>query len=148
MPEDVPDPSFSEWLRDTYHNTVSLFRGSIAKVTLLMLFINFAIQFGYYGLWLWFPELFNKLDEYYDEHPNAHKTVCEVTDLSTDDDCPSDDPFCDCDARYKPDNEVFVNSFIISIAALPGNVWTIWQMDKLGRKFFLGEKSPASDSPK
>merc|ERR1712083_134627 len=36
-----------------------------------------------------------------------------------------------------PDNQVFFNSFIISISAAPSNLWTIIHMDKLGRKFFL-----------
>ena len=36
-----------------------------------------------------------------------------------------------------PDNQVFINSFIISISAAPSNLWTILHMDKLGRKFFL-----------
>jgi hypothetical protein len=36
-------------------------------------------------------------------------------------------------------SEVFSNSFLISISALPGNIWTIFHMDKLGRKFFLGK---------
>merc|ERR1719495_1905457 len=36
-----------------------------------------------------------------------------------------------------PDQEVFVNSFIISLSAAPTNLWTIFHMDKLGRKFFL-----------
>ena len=42
----------------------------------------------------------------------------------------------DCVAQI-PDKEVFINSFIISLAAAPGNVWTIVHMDKLGRRFFL-----------
>jgi len=84
-------------------------------------------------LWLWFPELFNKLDQYYDEH-DERKTVCQVTDMNTDDD----------DKDCKPSNDVFLNSFIISLAALPGNVWTILQMDKLGRKFFLAFSMVAS----
>ena len=36
-----------------------------------------------------------------------------------------------------PDDQVFINSFIISISAAPSNFWTIMHMDKLGRKFFL-----------
>ena len=40
-----------------------------------------------------------------------------------------------------PNNEVFINSFLISISALPGNIWTIFHMDKFGRKFFLGNIS-------
>ena len=39
--------------------------------------------------------------------------------------------------EYIPDDSVFINSFIISISAAPGNIWTIFHMDKLGRKFFL-----------
>ena len=86
------------------------------------------ISSRYYGLWLWFPELFNKLDVYYTDHPNATVGVCEVTDYK-----PPINIVTDCTVS----NEVFVNSFLISIAALPGNVWTMVHMDKLGRKFFV-----------
>jgi hypothetical protein len=34
----------------------------------------------YYGLWLWFPELFNKLSVYYKLH-NETVSVCEVTNF-------------------------------------------------------------------
>lgn len=37
------------------------------------------------------------------------------------------------------ETEVLVNTLIISIAPLPANLWTIGCMDRLGRKFFLGE---------
>ena len=43
-----------------------------------MIVINFAIQFGYYGLWLWFPELFNKLEIFHKAFPNNTINVCEV----------------------------------------------------------------------
>ncbi len=49
-----------------------------SRVTTLMIIIYFAIQFGYYGLWLWFPELFNKLEKYYAEHPDDNVYICEV----------------------------------------------------------------------
>jgi hypothetical protein len=42
--------------------------------------------------------------------------------------------------KSSPDNQVFLNSFLISISAFPGNLWTIFHMDKLGRKFFLGKQ--------
>jgi len=109
-------------------NTFELFKKPLLWVTLMMLYINFSIQFGYYGLWLWFPELFNKLDVYYTDHPNATVSVCEVTDYK-----PTINVVTDCTVS----NEVFINSFLISIAALPGNVWTMVHMDKLGRKFFV-----------
>eukprot|EP00095_Tigriopus_kingsejongensis_P000777 maker-scaffold67_size430214-snap-gene-1.18 protein:Tk00777 transcript:maker-scaffold67_size430214-snap-gene-1.18-mRNA-1 annotation:"hypothetical protein DAPPUDRAFT_304078" len=125
----------SSWklaLREAKANLITSFSGKLTKIMLLMLYINFAIQFGYYGLWLWFPELFNKLDVYYQTH-NETRSVCEVTNFNEDNPDDDADPFC----GPKPDAAVFINSFIISLAALPGNIWTIWQMDKLGRKFFL-----------
>jgi len=110
-------------------NTVELFKRPLLWINLMMLYISFSIQFGYYGLWLWFPELFNKLDVYYKDNPNATVSVCEVTDYK-----PANiDNIVDCTVG----NEVFLNSFLISIAALPGNVWTMVHMDKLGRKFFV-----------
>ncbi len=80
---------------------------------------------------MWFPELFAKLDQYYDQY-DEKRTVCQVTNLETE----SNDGFCD---NTTLSSDVFLNSFIISLSALPGNIWSIWQMDKLGRKFFLGE---------
>ena len=58
-----------------------LFSSTHLRYTGIMVVINFTIQFGYYGLWLWFPELFNKLNLYYSANPNASVTVCEVIDL-------------------------------------------------------------------
>ena len=58
-----------------------LFSSSFLRYTMIMVVINFTIQFGYYGLWLWFPELFNKLNLYYSANPNATVTVCEVIDM-------------------------------------------------------------------
>jgi len=109
-------------------NTILLFKSPLLWVTMMMLFINFSIQFGYYGLWLWFPELFNKLNLYQIDHPNETKSVCEITDYK-----PQNSTAETC----IPSGDVFFNSFLISISALPGNVWTMVHMDKLGRKFFL-----------
>lgn len=73
------------------------------------------------------------MDQYYATH-NETKSVCEVVDLEVSED---EGDFCD---SPPPGQDVFINSFIISLAALPGNIWTIVHMDKLGRKFFLGIK--------
>ena len=112
-----------------------LFTGSLWKITLILLVINFSIQFGYYGLWYWFPELFNQLTQFYETNPNVTKTVCQIVseEVPTED---SDEESFNC-ALYIPGDEVFINSFIVSLSALPSNLWTIFCMDKLGRKFFL-----------
>ena len=114
-----------------------LFSGSLANVMVIMVVINFAIQFGYYGLWLWFPELFNKLEKFHAQHPNMTKSVCEVVSLEVSSDLSSQNTTSTKCTASSPDQEVFINSFIISLSAAPTNLWTIYHMDKLGRKFFL-----------
>ena len=101
---------------------------------------NFHIYYRYYGLWLWFPELFNKLNEYYKVYPDDSKTVCEILNFEPPENnsviVVPDDEFC---KNPVPDSEVFINSLYISLAAAPGNLWSIVHMDKLGRKFFFGK---------
>ena len=130
-----------QWTRtiaEAFTSAGKLFSGSLASVTVLMVVINFAIQFGYYGLWLWFPELFNKLDKFHALNPNMTKSVCEVVSLEVrfEPSSSNNTTSTRCTATT-PDQEVFINSFIISLAAAPTNLWTIYHMDKLGRKFFL-----------
>ena len=108
-----------------------LFSGSLLKISVIMLLINFSIQFGYYGLWFWFPEIFNKLEQFYEVYPNVTKTVCEIITEEL-----PEEGTEDC-AEYIPEDSVFINSFIISLSAAPSNLWTIFCMDRLGRKFFL-----------
>ncbi|KAK4008982.1 synaptic vesicle glycoprotein 2C isoform X1 [Daphnia magna] len=110
------------------------FGPAVRRSMILMIIINFAIQFGYYGLWLWFPELFNRLQVYYEDH-NVTVSVCEVVDFKPN--TTGQDPFEHCKDAAPPDNQVFINAFIVAIAPLPANIWTIFHMDKLGRKFFL-----------
>ncbi|XP_040580858.1 synaptic vesicle glycoprotein 2A isoform X2 [Lepeophtheirus salmonis] len=125
--------SIFETIKIMYINVMGLFSKSYCKVTVVMLFICFSIQFGYYGLWLWFPELFSKLNRYYTDHPNSTAYVCEITNyvpLSTS----AEDSFC---SGTNVPSSVFIESFIVSTSALPGNLWTIFMIDRLGRKFFL-----------
>jgi VNT family MFS transporter (synaptic vesicle glycoprotein 2) len=68
-------------VREALSKAGQLFAPGLVRYTTIMVVINFTIQFGYYGLWLWFPELFNKLETYYQANPNATVTVCEVIDF-------------------------------------------------------------------
>ncbi|XP_042215295.1 synaptic vesicle glycoprotein 2B-like [Homarus americanus] len=126
--------SFVMAFYQTFRQTNALFGRSLLRVTIIMLLINFAIQFGYYGLWLWFPELFNRLEQYYDEHPNEEVSVCNLAHYHgnstvTPSSCDSDKPAID--------QKALINTLITSVAPLPANLWTIFYMDRLGRQFFL-----------
>jgi len=133
----VSSGSSSSALSGLAHNTFALFSRKLWQRTTMMLYINFAISFGYYGLWLWFPTLFDKLSRYYVDHPNATVSVCQITSYShsvNQTNHVGNDPFC---SSEPPETSVFTNSIYISLAAAPANIWTIFHMDKLGRKFFL-----------
>ena len=83
------------------------------------------------------PQLhLNKLDKFHTLNPNMTKSVCEVVSLEVSLEPSINATSTHCTATI-PDQEVFINSFIISLAAAPTNLWTIYHMDKLGRKFFL-----------
>jgi len=122
-------------LRDSLQKAGQLASPSLATTTAIMLIINFSIQFGYYGLWLWFPELFNKLERFHHQQPNKTLSVCEVINIPLPA-LESNLTTASCSASV-PDDQVFINSFIISLSAAPANIWTIFHMDKLGRRFFL-----------
>ena len=83
---------------------------------------------------MWFPELFSRLDNYYSNFPEASISVCEVIDYR-----PANQTD-HCLNYSAPDSNSFINIFIIALAPLPANIWTILHMDKLGRKFFLGNE--------
>merc|ERR1719370_1184639 len=68
--------------------------------------------------------------------PNKTLSVCEVVSLEVKLDAANNQTSSHCSSSI-PDNQVFINSFIISLSAAPTNIWTIFHMDKLGRKFFL-----------
>ena len=121
-------------LGDCVKSARQLFSGSLFSITITIIIINFAIQFGYYGLWLWFPELFNKLEKFHALQPNMTLSVCEVVSYEVK--MVNTSSVLEC-VTATPDQEVFINSFIISLSSAPTNLWTIYHMDKLGRKFFL-----------
>lgn len=47
--------------------------------TLLTSAIYFTNMFGYYGLGLWLPELFNRFEAHYTNNPDVSVTVCELS---------------------------------------------------------------------
>lgn len=61
--EDVKKPITNKYKRmfsDIADNSKELFEKPILKFTLISITINFTFHIGYYGLMMWFPELFNR----------------------------------------------------------------------------------------
>ena len=125
---------YSETIYNVINNSKGLFEQPILKFTLISITINFTFHIGYYGLMMWFPELFSRYDEYTRMHPGQEASVCTVTNYVVNNG--SHARMGDlCTAEIPP--SVFMESLISLAAALPANLIAILGMDRLGRKFFL-----------
>ncbi|XP_033741474.1 synaptic vesicle glycoprotein 2C-like isoform X1 [Pecten maximus] len=104
------------------NTTFELVRAPLRRSTIIMLTVSFTISFGYYGLWMWFPELFSRVEKY-GGSPCDH--VKDTNSTSQDQNCTI------------PDNWTYQSGFLTALSNLPGNIFTIFLMDKLGRKAIL-----------
>lgn len=85
---------------------------------------------------MWFPELFNRFDEFSRNHPGQSASVCEVTSFVVNSGTQQKNTGMCSD---KIESAVFVESLITVASAIPSNIIAVLGMDSLGRKFFLGE---------
>ncbi|KAF5277246.1 hypothetical protein FQR65_LT00354 [Abscondita terminalis] len=120
-------------LSDILTNSKQLFVSPILRFTLISITINFTFHIGYYGLMMWFPELFNRFDEYSRIHPGEDAGVCTVTQYVTESGSQQDGKIC----SDKIESAVFMESLITVASAIPSNIIAVLGMDRLGRKFFL-----------
>ncbi|KAJ3622692.1 hypothetical protein MTP99_018978 [Tenebrio molitor] len=120
-------------LSDIIDNSKQLFVSPILKFTVISITINFTFHIGYYGLMMWFPELFNRFDEYAVKHPNQSASVCEVTSFVTEHGSQQNGSVCVDEIG----SSVFLESLITVASAIPSNIIAVLFMDLLGRKFFL-----------
>lgn len=102
--------------------TKELFNKRLRRTTLVLLVINFTLAFGYYGLFLWFPELFSRID----------KNGGSFCNVKAGNNTGSNSSECE-----SPSNEVYIESFLTSISNLPGNILSIFIVERVGRKPIL-----------
>lgn len=123
----------SRMLSDIIEHSKELFVPPILKFTAISITINFTFHIGYYGLMMWFPEMFNRFDEWSRDNNNAEADICQVTAYVTQQGTHSQDGVCDAHIH----SDVFMESLITVAAAIPSNIIAVVGMDRLGRKFFL-----------
>lgn len=115
---------WKEGAKHVLHQTQELFGKTLLRTTIIMIIINFTLSFGYYGLWMWFPEIFARVEKYGGSpcsHPHINKTASNETEP--------------CNGI--PEEWVFFEGFMTALSNLPGNILTILIMDKVGRKPLL-----------
>ena len=76
---------------------------------------------------MWFPELFSRVEKY-------GGSPCETPHASSNTSSNGTD-IC----QRIPENWVFFEGFMTAVSNLPGNILTIFLMDKIGRKPLLGK---------
>jgi VNT family MFS transporter (synaptic vesicle glycoprotein 2) len=96
-----------------------LFQHPILKFTIVSISINFTFHIGYYGLMMWFPELFNRFDDFAEEHPGVETNVCEVTEFVI----KQKESSGICNDNIP--STVFMESLITVASALPANVLAV-----------------------
>lgn len=97
-----------------------LFVRPLASRSVVLLIIFFCISFGYYGLWMWFPELFKRAED--GGSPCANMSRAQNTENEN------------C---YPVKTAVYMEGFIMAASNLPGNIFTILLMDRIGGKILL-----------
>ncbi|XP_044050253.1 synaptic vesicle glycoprotein 2B isoform X3 [Siniperca chuatsi] len=97
-----------------------MFNGPLKSRSIVLLIIFYSISFGYYGLWMWFPELFERIE-------NGGSPCANVSLPS-----PLHNQSC-----YPVKTAVYMEGFIIAASNLPGNIFTILMIDSTGGKALL-----------
>lgn len=127
------DSKFGRMMVGMMDQSKQLFSSPILKFTIVSILINFTFHVGYYGLMMWFPELFSRFEEYESLFPeDSEAGVCKVTEYVVGQ---SQRSGSECSSNIP--SAVFVESLISLASALPTNLVAILGMDWLGRKFFL-----------
>ncbi|XP_040893888.1 synaptic vesicle glycoprotein 2B [Toxotes jaculatrix] len=97
-----------------------MFKGPLKSRSIALLIIFYCISFSYYGLWMWLPELFSRVE--------AGGSPCANVSLPS----PLHNQSC-----YPVKTAVYMEGFITAASNLPGNIFTILMMDSTGGKALL-----------
>ncbi|KAI4873090.1 hypothetical protein NFI96_018779 [Prochilodus magdalenae] len=97
-----------------------LFVGPLLSRSIALLIIFYCISFGYYGLWMWFPELFKRAEDGGSPCGNMSQPQSQENE-----------------SCYPVKTAVYMEGFVIAASNLPGNIFTILLMDTVGGKFLL-----------
>lgn len=98
-----------------------MFKGVLKIRSISLLIVFYCISFGYYGLWMWFPELFKRVE--------VGGSPCANVSLVS---SPLHNESC-----YPVKTAVYMEGFLIAVSNLPGNIFTILMMDSTGGKALL-----------
>lgn len=97
-----------------------MFKGILRTRSAALLIVFYCISFGYYGLQMWFPELFKRMED--GGSPCAN--VSRVYSLQN-------------KSCYPVETAIYMEGFYVAASNLPGNIFTILMMGRIGGKALL-----------
>lgn len=97
-----------------------MFKDFLRIRSIALLIVFYSISFGYYGLQMWFPELFKRMED--GGSPCAN--VSTVSSLQN-------------ESCYPVKTAVYIEGFYVAASNLPGNIFTILMMGSIGGKALL-----------
>ncbi|XP_062552077.1 synaptic vesicle glycoprotein 2C-like [Armigeres subalbatus] len=119
---------------EIWDQTKALCKPPHLKNTILTCIIQFGITSSYYTLMIWFPELFDRFEEYEKRFPNTPASVCDVSSIVLDNvNGTLVDDFC----GGSIDTSVYLHTLFIGLACIPTSFWLPLCVHRLGAKFFL-----------
>lgn len=118
-------------LSEIWDQTKQLCRPPHLKNTVLTCLIQFGLTTSYFTLMIWFPELFNRYEEYEHAFPGESASVCDVSSIVVGSN--TTDPFCGDTIS----ESVYMHTLIVGLACIPTSLWLPLCVHKLGAKFFL-----------
>lgn len=122
-------------LNEIWDQTKALCHPPHLKRTILTCVIQFGITSSYYTLMIWFPELFDRFEQYETRFPDTSASVCDVSSivLGSDVNGTMVDEFC----SGKIDTSVYLHTVFIGLACIPTSFWLPLCVHRLGAKFIL-----------
>ncbi|XP_052830426.1 synaptic vesicle glycoprotein 2C [Octopus bimaculoides] len=108
-------------LKHTMKNTTSLFKNPLLYNSVALMIISFTLSFGYYGLSMWFPSMFNKIEKYGGSICSPGKPTNATVNLTC----------------QEPNSDIYFDGFLTAVSNLPGNILSMMLVDRIGRKILL-----------
>ncbi|KAJ0069748.1 hypothetical protein NL108_013297, partial [Boleophthalmus pectinirostris] len=113
-------PESPKFLMEALSPVREMFKGVLRTRSTALLIVFYCISFGFYGLWMWFPELFKRVEDGGSPCANVSKTYSLHNE-----------------SCYPVKTAVYMEGFFIAASNLPGNIFTILMMDSMGGKALL-----------
>lgn len=110
--------------------TFRLFEKKLLRTTLVCIYIYSTLSFGYYGLFMWLPELFTRMDKY-------GGSACDISYANSSYPPPTTSPAPNGSCSVDHSSKIYYESFITAASTMPGSILAIFIMNRVGGRLLL-----------